>query len=97
MLKILSGPIFRFKRLSRSKKLIKNADLAILDCAAYKNPSLTHQSFPEILRLVKELNFKKVYLTQVGIAWPHYEMAQKIVSKQAKNIFLAYDGLKIKI
>lgn len=79
-----------------SKKLIKNADLAILDCAAYNRPIPTHQSLPEILKLVKELNFKKVYLTQVGIAWPHYEMAQKIVSKQAKNIFLAYDGLEIK-
>src|SRR3989344_1189041 len=78
-----------------SKKLIKNADLAILDCAAYNKPIPTHQSFPEILKLVKELNFEKVYLTQVGIAWPHYEMAQKIVSKQAKSIFLAYDGLKI--
>ncbi|MDO8743450.1 MAG: MBL fold metallo-hydrolase [Candidatus Azambacteria bacterium] len=80
-----------------SKKLIKNADLAILDCAAYNRPIPTHQSFPEILKLVKELNFKKVYLTQVGIAWPHYELAQKIVSKQAKNIFLAYDGREIEI
>ncbi|OGD25715.1 hypothetical protein A2819_02345 [Candidatus Azambacteria bacterium RIFCSPHIGHO2_01_FULL_40_24] len=81
---------------SESKKLIKNADLAILDCAAYKNPIPTHQSFPEILKLVKELNFKKVYLTQVGIAWPHYELAQKIISKQSKNIFLTYDSLQIK-
>lgn len=80
-----------------SKKLIKNADLAILDCAAYNKPIPTHQSFPEVLKLIKELKFKKVYLTQIGIAWPHYELAQKIVSKQAKNIFLAYDGLKIEI
>lgn len=80
-----------------SKRLIKNADLAILDCAAYKNPIPTHQSFPEVSELIKELDFKKVYLTQVGIAWPHYELAQKIVSKQAKNVFLAYDGLTIKI
>lgn len=80
-----------------SKKLIKNADLAILDCAAYNKPIPTHQSFPEVLKLVKELNFKKVYLTQVGIAWPHYELAQKILSRQAKNVFLAYDGLEIGI
>ncbi len=78
-----------------SKKLIKNADLAILDCAAYKNPIPTHQSFPEILELAKEMEFEKIYLTQVGIAWPHYEMAQKIVNKQAKNIFIAYDGLMV--
>lgn len=78
-----------------SKKLIKNVDLAILDCAAYKKPIPTHQNLPEILKLVKELEFKKVYLTQVGIAWPHYELAQKIINKQAKNIFLAYDGLQI--
>lgn len=82
--------------LPESKKLIKNADLAILDCAAYKNPIPTHQSLPEVLKLVEELNFKKIYLTQVGIAWPHYELAQKIVSKQSKNIFLAYDGLELK-
>ena len=77
--------------------MIKNADLAILDCAAYNKPIHTHQSWPEALKLAKELNFKKVYLTQVGIAWPHYELAQKIVSKQSKNIFLAYDGLQIAI
>lgn len=78
-----------------SKKLIKSADLAILDCAAYNRPIPTHQSLAEILKLVKELKFKKVYLTQVGIAWPHYELSQKIVSKQTKNIFLAYDGMEI--
>lgn len=87
-----------FKKISeKSKKLIKNADLAILDCAAYKKPIPTHVSFPEILELSKELAFKKIYLTQVGIAWPHYELAQKVIAKQAKNIFLAYDGLKIRI
>jgi len=86
-----------FKKMpEKSKKLIKNADLAILDCAAYKKPIPTHVSFPEILELVKELKFKKVYLTQVGIAWPHYELAQEIVAKQAKNIFLAYDSLLIR-
>ena len=82
---------------SESKKLIKNADLAILDCAAYKRPIPTHVSFPEILELAKEMKFKKIYLTQVGIVWPHYELAQKVVAKQTKNIFLAYDGLKIEI
>ena len=77
----------------KSKKIIKGDDLAILDCAAYKRPIPTHVSFPEILELNKELGFKKVYLTQVGIAWPHHELARKVIAKQAKNIFLAYDGL----
>ncbi len=87
-----------FKEISsQSKDLIKNADLAILDCAAYKRPIPTHVSFPEILELAKEMKFKKIYLTQVGIAWPHYELAQKVIAKQTKNIFLAYDGLKIEI
>jgi len=80
---------------NQSRNLIKNADLAILDCAAYKKSIPTHVSFPEILKLNKKLGFKKVYLTQVGIAWPHYELAQKVVAKQAKNIFLAYDGLRL--
>ncbi len=87
-----------FKKMpEKSKKLIKKADLAILDCAAYKRPIPTHVSFPEILELAKEMKFKKIYLTQVGIAWPHYELAQKVIAKQTKNIFLAYDGLKIEI
>ncbi|MCX6813736.1 MAG: MBL fold metallo-hydrolase [Candidatus Azambacteria bacterium] len=86
-----------FKKIpEKSKKLIKKADLAILDCAAYKRPIPTHVSFPEILELAKEMKFKKIYLTQVGIAWPHYELAQEIVAKQAKNIFLAYDGLSMR-
>ncbi len=87
-----------FKKMPpKSKKLIKGADLAILDCAAYKKPIPTHVSLPEILELSKELAFKKIYLTQVGIAWPHYELAQKVIAKQAKNIFLAYDGLSIQL
>ncbi len=94
--KIIYASDFK-KMLGRSKDLIKNADLAILDCAAYKRSIPTHVSFPEILELNEEMAFKKIYLTQVGIAWPHYELAQKVVTKQAKNIFLAYDGLKIKI
>lgn len=85
-----------FKQIPlKTKKLIKNADLAILDCAAYKHAIPTHMSFPEILELAKEMKFKKIYLTQVGIAWPHYEMAREIVNKQAKNISLAYDGLSM--
>ncbi len=87
-----------FKKMpEKSKKLIEKADLAILDCAAYKRPIPTHVSFPEILELTKEMKFKKIYLTQIGIAWPHYELAQKVITKQVKNIFLAYDGLKIEI
>ncbi len=86
-----------FKKIpTKSKELIKGANLAILDCAAYNRPIPTHVSFPEILELVKELKFKKVYLTQVGIAWPHYELSQKIIQKQTKSILLAYDGLQIK-
>lgn len=85
-----------FKEMpSQSKNLIKEADLAILDCAAYKRTIPTHMSFPEILELAKEMKFNKIYLTQVGIAWPHYEMAVKIVKKQSKNIFVAYDGLEL--
>ncbi len=85
-----------FKKMpEKSKKLVKKADLAILDCAAYKKPIPTHLSFPEVSELIRELAFKKVYLTQVGIAWPHYELAQKVVSKQFPNVFLAYDGLSI--
>lgn len=87
-----------FKKLPpKAKGLIKGADLAILDCAAYERPIPNHQSFPEILKLARELKIKKIFLTQVGIAWPPYEKAQKIISKQAKNIFLAYDGLEIVI
>ncbi len=85
-----------FKQIPlKSKKLIKNADLAILDCAAYKRAIHTHMSFPEILELAKEMKFRKIYLTQVGIAWPHYELAREIIARQAKNISLAYDGLSI--
>ncbi len=86
-----------FKRLPPlAKKLIKGADLAVLDCAAFERPIPNHQSFPEILKLVRELKFKKVYLTQIGIAWPPHEQAEKIIKKYAKNMFLAYNGLMLK-
>ncbi len=85
-----------FKKIpAESAKLIKNADLAILDGAAYEKPIPTHANFADILTLDEKSGFKKIYLTQIGIAWPPYEQAQKIVSAKAKNIFLAYDGLKI--
>ncbi|MBI5079558.1 MBL fold metallo-hydrolase [Candidatus Wolfebacteria bacterium] len=87
-----------FKKMpNQSKNLIKGADLAILDCAAYERPIPTHVNFPDILKLNEELNFKKIYLTQIGIAWPPYEEARKVIRKRAKNIFLAYDGLSIRL
>jgi len=80
----------------QSKKFIKNADLAILDGAGFENLIPSHANFYDILKLSEELNFKKIYLTQVGIAWPPYEKAQEIVFQKAKNIFLSYDGLAIR-
>ncbi|WP_299670990.1 MBL fold metallo-hydrolase [uncultured Polaribacter sp.] len=77
--------------LEEQKKL-KNLDVLIIN-ALREEEHPTHFNLKEALAFVKELQPKKTYFTHIS----HKLGFHKEVSKKLpKNVFLAFDGLKIK-
>lgn len=95
-----------FGKLSlTARRLLKNKSMAIFDAALYFGREMKgHQNVAQAAALARELNIKKLYLTQVGHSYPPYPQAsieiKDFVQKQYPGklkVALAYDRLKIKI
>jgi phosphoribosyl 1,2-cyclic phosphate phosphodiesterase len=75
------------------KEKLKNLDVLVINALRIdKHP--THFNLQEALDFVKEISPKKTYFTHIS----HKLGFHEAVSKQLpKNVFLAYDGLKIEV
>lgn len=76
-----------------AQRLAKNADILILDAIRETHYHPTHMIFPEALEAASKINPLQTYLT-------HTTNSVDYVSSQArlpKNIFIAYDGLKLSV
>jgi phosphoribosyl 1,2-cyclic phosphate phosphodiesterase len=76
-----------------SKKLIKNADMWLMQCNFLKESEYAkkfHTSLPRALELIEELKPKKAILTHLS-AEIDYREVSKILPR---NVKLAYDGLE---
>lgn len=74
-----------------AQALAKNADILILDAIRETDFHPTHMIFPEALEAASKINATHTYLT-------HTTNHVDYVSSQAKlpkNVFIAYDGLKL--
>ena len=76
----------------KSIKFFKNLKYLIIDCLRYDyHPS--HLNLDEVLKLLKIINPKKTYLTNL-----HTDMDYNILKKKLpKNVYPAFDGLKLKL
>ena len=82
----------KFVEKSEKEKL-KNLDVLVVDALRIE-PHTTHFNLQEALEFVEELQPKKAYFTHISHKLGFHEE----VSKQLpKNVFLAYDGLKIEV
>ena len=78
---------------ANEKEKLKNLDILVVN-ALRIDPHPTHMNLAEALVLIKELKPKKAYLTHIS----HMLGFHAEVSKQLpKNVFLAYDGLKVEV
>lgn len=72
---------------------MRGSDVIVLN-ALRKEKHVSHFNLEEAIALIQEINPKKAYLTHLS----HQMGLHKEVSKTLpKNIFLGYDGLKIKL
>ena len=76
----------------KSIKFFMNLKYLIIDCLRYDyHPS--HLNLDEVLKLLKIINPKKTYLTHL-----HTDMDYNILkNKLPKNVYPAFDGLKLKL
>ena len=76
---------------SYSKSKLKKLDVLVLSCLRIE-PHQSHLNLEEALELVNELRPKKTYFTHISNSLGFYD---EISKKLPKNIFLAYDNLRI--
>ena len=69
--------------------------LLIIDCLKFKKHK-THLNYEECMKLIKLINPKKVILTNLHSDMDYKKLKNKL-KKKYKNIFPAYDGMKINI
>ena len=70
---------------------LKNLDVLIINCLQ-KKTHISHFNLEKVLEIIKILDPKKTYLTHIGHGLGLHEDVQ---NELPKNIFLAYDDLKI--
>ncbi len=71
---------------------LKGVEILILDCVRLL-PHRTHFNLDKALEMAQGLGAKKTYLTHLGHDFEYQAMSRKL----PKGIFLAYDGLKVRI
>jgi len=75
------------------KKKLQQLDVLVLNALRIESHP-THLNLEDALALIDELQPKKAYLTHISHKLGFHEEVQK---KLPKNVFLAYDGLKITV
>ncbi len=99
-LKILGFRIYDFAYITdanaiadKEKEKIKGLEVLVIN-ALRKEKHISHFNLEEALDLIKELKPQKAYLTHIGHQMGEHDVIQKLLPK---NVFIAYDGLKIDI
>jgi phosphoribosyl 1,2-cyclic phosphate phosphodiesterase len=75
------------------KKKLNNLDVLVINALRIKQ-HMSHFNLEEAIELIKELKPKKAILTHISHFMGIHQDVQK---KLPENIYLAYDGLKIKL
>ena len=72
---------------------VKGTEILVIN-ALQKKEHISHFTLDEALEIIKKINPKKAYLTHMShILGKHEDISEEL----PENVFLAYDGLKIKI
>lgn len=77
----------------KEKEKLQNLDVLVLDALRIE-PHYTHFNLEQALAVVDELQPKQAYFTHISHRLGFHKEVQKMLPE---NVFLAYDGLKVKI
>ncbi len=75
------------------KDKLKDLDVLVINAIRYK-PHHSHLNLEEALKIIKELNPKKTYLTHIS---HHLGFHKEVEQTLPENVFLAYDELVLEI
>lgn len=75
------------------KKKLYNLEVLVINALQIKEHS-THFNLEKALKLIKEVKPKKAYITHISHKLGFHKKVEKILPK---NVFLAYDGLKVSV
>ena len=82
------------KKISdKEKKKLKGIEILVVN-ALRKEPHPTHYNLEEALQLISEIKPQKTYLTHISHRMGLHAEVSKILPE---NVFLAYDGLQLKL
>jgi len=77
---------------AESMKLLEGLDVLVLDALRYR-PHPTHLTVEQALAVIEQLRPRRAYLTHIAHDIIHATLAAKL----PEDVFLAYDGLTIKV
>lgn len=81
----------------KAERLMKNADILVIDGAMWAKLMIAHLDIKEILPKICKWPVKKIIFTQIGHTVPKHEILQKGIKKICPKAFPAYDGMKVEI
>ena len=73
---------------------LHNLDVLILDTLRLRKPHVSHMLLEDSLKAIKRLNPAAAYLTHVNHDIGRHEKTQRLLPE---NIYIAYDGLEVRI
>jgi len=80
----------------KAERLIKSADILIIDGAMWDKKMITHLAIKEILPRLCSWLIPKIIFTQMGKNVPKHTILQKEIKRICSRALPAYDGLMIK-
>lgn len=80
-----------------AEKLMKDADILVIDGAMWGKRMVAHLDIKEILPKICKWPVKKIIFTQIGHTVPKYEILKKEIKKICGKALPAYDGMMVKI
>ena len=74
--------------------LLENLDIVLLDCLREQSHP-THINIEQSLAYLSRINAKQSYMIHMTHELEYATLTNKLANKQAKNVFVGFDGLKL--
>lgn len=80
----------------KAERLMKNADVLVIDGAMWGKKIASHLTIQQILPTLCKWPVKKIIFTQIGHTAPRHQILQKEIQKICPKVLPAYDGMRLK-
>jgi len=83
--------------LSKTKELMRGADVVIINTVTFHPPKPDHITVVEAVELLKDLCVGRAYLSHINHTNKPHDELEKYLRENSNNVFAAYDGLRISV